>query len=40
MDHYNNLVNLMGYAAANLIFIAKLYILRERTQNISSSKLE
>lgn len=40
MDNYNSLVNAMGYTAANLIFIAKLHIMREGSSNLNSSRFE
>lgn len=40
MDHYNLLVNAMGYASANLIFVAKLYIMREGSECLSNSRFE
>lgn len=40
MENYNSLVNALGYAAANLIFVTRLFIMREGSQDISTSRFE
>jgi hypothetical protein len=39
-DNYSNMGNFVGFAAASLVLIAKLYILSERSQKLSRSRFE
>lgn len=39
-EQYNNLGNFVGYSAASLVLIAKLYILSEKSTELSQSRFE